>query len=252
MKTVFSFILDNIELLAAVCGGIIALLQWRDSNNNKRAEYLDSLLNKLWENKEIQDFLLLNDYDLNWYNEAFHRSEDKTISINADKTLSFLNYICYIVRTKIIRKKERSLFDYYISAMALSQDMRCYLFDLYQYSVLNKKPFLFNDFVNLCIKQGLLPKALKDKDYYKHIMLQESARNTMGSYTLPQEITELQSQIDTQNLYLRTCSRCNYCKKFHNSRCQPSQEKRAKNWLPLNQNNPCADFEFDELYWDKN
>ena len=88
MEKIISFVIDNIELLVAICGGIFALLQWRESNTNKRAEYLNSLLDKLWENKDVQDFILLNDYDEDWYNEAFHRSDDKTIPTLADKTLS--------------------------------------------------------------------------------------------------------------------------------------------------------------------
>ena len=110
MNSVLSFLIDKIELIAAICGGIIALFQWRESNINRRTEYLNSLLEKLWSNKDIQDFILLNDYDKDWYNEAFHRSDDKTLPTLADKTLSFMNYICYVVDMKIIKKKRKRAF----------------------------------------------------------------------------------------------------------------------------------------------
>ncbi len=248
MNKIISFIIDNIEFLAAICGGIFALLQWRESNTNKRAEYLNSLLDRLWENKDIQNFILLNDYDKDWYNEEFHRSEDKTIPALADKTLSFLNYICYVVDVKIIRKKERGLFDYYLSALAQCKDMKRYLFDLYQYSILNQKPFLFTYFLDVCIKQGLLPKAMKNKNYFKYIMMKESAKNKGLPYFLPKEISDITEELNNQ-LFLKTCSRCEHCKKFTNGKCSAMQDTQLYYWLPLNQYSVCSAFDFDEASW---
>ncbi len=248
MEKIISFVIDNIELLVAICGGIFALLQWRESNTNKRAEYLNSLLDKLWENKDVQDFILLNDYDEDWYNEAFHRSDDKTIPTLADKTLSFMNYICYVVDVKIIRKKEKGLFDYYLSALAQCKDMKRYLFDLYQYSVHNNKPFLFTYFLDLSIKQGILPKAMKDKNFFKYIMLSESAANKGKDFKLPEGISQLNDQV-AGNLYLKTCSRCQHCKKYSGKKCLALQDTQFYYWLPMNQNNKCSAFDFDESKW---
>ena len=248
MKTIFLFLLNNIELIVAVCGGIIALFQWKESNNNRRAEYLDTLLTKLWENKDIQNFILLNDYDKDWYNEEFHRSEDKTIPTLADKTLSFMNYICYVVEAKIIQKKERALFDYYLSALAQCKDMRRYIFDLYQYSILNNKPFLFTYFLDICIKQDLLPSAIKDRNYFKYIMCQESFRNKGKEYKLPLEIEQLKNEFGS-SLLLQTCSRCEHCCKLVEGKCMAMQKKENHEWLPVNQNNPCGAFDFNEEKW---
>ena len=248
MNHILSFIIDNIELIAAVCGGIIALFQWRESNTNRRAEYLNSLLEKLWDNKDIQDFILRNDYDKEWYNEAFHRSDDKTLPALADKTLSFMNYICYVVDIKIIRKKERGLFDYYLSTLAKCRDMRRYLFDLYQYSIMNDKPFLFNYFLEVCIKQGLLPKAIKEKNYFKYIMLEESNKNKGIQYQLPYEILYVKQELGTQ-LLLKSCSRCEHCKKCIERKCSAGQNIELNEWLPLNQNIVCPDFDFEESRW---
>lgn len=248
MNHIILFFLENIELIAAICGGIVALFQWRESNTNKRAEYLNSLLEKLWNEKDIQNFILLNDYDNDWYNESFHRSDNKELPAQADKTLSFMNYICYVVDVKIIRKKEKGLFDYYISALAKCKDMRKYIFDLYQYSILNDKPFLFNYFLDVCVSQGLLPKAIKDKKYFKYIMIEESNRNKGIAYQLPEEILNLKNEIGTQ-LFLRTCSRCEHCKKFINKECSAGQNSEQKYWLPENQSNFCSDFDFQENSW---
>lgn len=245
MNGLASFIIDHIEFMVAICGGIFALLQWRESNTNKRAEYLNSLLERLWENKDIQDFILLNDYDKEWYNEEFHRSNDKTIPTLADKTLSLMNYICYVEDVKIIRKKERGLFDYYLSALGQCKDMRRYLFDLYQYSVLNDKPFLFSYFLDVCIKLGILPKAMKDKNFFKYIMLSESAANKGIAYELPKEITALNDEL-SNTLFLRTCSRCKHCKKFAEGKCTVNEDIKLHYWLPLNQASPCPSFDFDD------
>ncbi len=248
MKQIFSFFIDNIELLIAVCGGIFALLQWREANTNKRAEYLDSLLEKLWGNKDIQDFILINDYGIDWYNEEFHRSEDKTIPIQADKTLSFMNYICYAVDVNIIRNKEKGLFDYYLSALAQCNDMKKYIFDLYQYSILNNKPFLFTYFLDVCIKQGLLPKAIKYKNFFKYIMQDESARNKGIAYNLPKDIAVLQQELGG-HLFLKTTSRCRHCKKYSEGKCTAMKDTQLYFWLPLNLNTTCSSFDFDEQKW---
>ncbi len=248
MKTIIYYLLNNIELIAAICGGIIAIFQWKESNNNRRAEYLDTLLTKLWENKDIQNFILINDYDESWYNEQFHRSNDKTISVLADKTLSFMNYICYVVKVKIIKKEERALFDYYLSALALCKDMRCYLFDLYQYSIWNNKPFLFDYFLDLCIQQNLLPKEIKDKNYFKYIMLEEDAKNKKLNYQQTKQIKALENEF-ANKLFLRTCSRCSFCKKFINEQCEAKRNIDKFFWLPLNQNSHCSDFDFAEERW---
>ena len=245
MKSLILYISENIELIVAICGGIFALLQWRESNNNSRAEYLDSLLNKLWDNEDIQNFILLNDYDKTWYNEAFHRSEDKTIPTLADKTLSFMNYICYVVKVKIIRKEERGLFDYYLSALAQSRDMRHYLFDLYQYSVLNNKPFLFTYFLDVCIKEGLLPKRFKDANYFKYLLKEESCKNKNIPYQLPKEIQNLKNEFNEQ-LFLHSYSRCSHCKKFLNQKCSIGKNVAEYFWLPVQQNNKCSSFDFTE------
>lgn len=248
MKSVVLFIIENIEFFVAICGGIIALLQWREANNNHRAEYLDSLLTKLWENKDIQNFILLNDYDKDWYNEDFHRSEDKTIPTLADKTLSFINYICYVVKAKIIHKKEKSLFDYYLSSLALCKDMRRYLFDLYQYSILNHKPFLFSYFLDLCIEENLLPKSMKDKNYFKYILLEESNNTNPIDFSLPNDIQNLKNEFGSE-LFLKTCSRCEHCKFYKNDECLKVENTEDHFWLPLNQNNPCKSFIFEENSW---
>lgn len=243
MITIFSFLIKNIELVAAICGGIIALFQWKESNTNKRVEYLNSLLERLWNNKDIQEFILLNDYNKDWYNEAFHRSDDKTLPTQADKTLSFMNYICYVVNVKVIRCKEKGLFDYYLSTLAKCDDMRKYIFDLYQYSILNDKPYLFTYFLDVCVKENLLPKGIKDKNFFKYIMLEESNKNKGLLYKLPAEIQEVKDEI-CDELFLKTCSRCEHCKKFISGKCSASQEMENYYWLPLNQNNHCEKFDF--------
>lgn len=241
MKSLILFISENIEFLVAICGGIFALLQWQESNNNRRAEYLDSLLNKLWDNEDIQNFILLNDYDKTWYNEAFHRSEDKTLPTLADKTLSFMNYICYVVKVKIIRKEERGLFDYYLSALAQSRDMRHYLFDLYQYSVLNHKPFLFTYFLDVCIKEGLLPKRFKDARYFEYLLKEESCNNQKIPYQLPKEIQTLKEEFKDQ-LFLHSYSRCQNCNKYLDNKCSLGKNTDEYFWLPEQQNNSCSSF----------
>lgn len=245
MKTVLSYIASNIEVIIALTGGIFALFQWREANKNRRAEYLNSLLNKLWENKDIQSFLLLNDYNKHWYNEAFHRSDDKTVSILADKTLSFMNYICYVVKGKMIKKEELNLFDYYLSALAQSSDMRHYMFDLYQYSILNKRTFPFTYFLDTCIKYKLIPEEIKNRNYFKYLMEEESCANARTKYELPPQIKKIRDEF-SDHLYLNSCSRCMHCTAFINQACTKGQDTASHFWLPANQDNPCPEFIFDK------
>ena len=77
----------------------------------------------------------------------------------------------------------------------------------------------------------------------------ESARNKKISYHLPDEIQILKNEFGSSELFLRTCSRCEHCKNFLNEKCIVNKQWEDYKWLPLNQNNPCDRFDFDEKKW---
>ena len=79
-------------------------------------------------------------------------------------------------------------------------------------------------------------------------MLEESNKNKGLLYKLPAEIQEVKDEI-CDELFLKTCSRCEHCKNFIRGKCSASQEMENYYWLPLNQNNHCEKFDFKEECW---
>lgn len=248
LNTIIAFVIDHIEFITAILAGITALFQWKQSNNNNRAEYLDKLLNTLWENKDIQNFLLLNDYNNDWYTEEFHRSDDKTLPTIADKTLSYISYICYVVKVRIIRNDEKALFDYYINSLAQSDDLRRYIFDLYQYSIFSKKTFPFSYFLDYCIENNFINKEIKSKDYFKFILMEESCLNANEKYIFPQKFVPLKEEMSS-GLFIKTCSRCECCNFYENGNCSKKNDIQQHFWIPADLEKKCSDFSFNNETW---
>ena len=76
-------------------------------------------------------------------------------------------------------------------------------------------------------------------------MMKESFSNKGIPYVLPKEISALNDELKGQ-LFLKTCSRCEHCKKFSHGKCSAMQDTQLYYWLPLNQVSVCSAFDFDE------
>ena len=68
------------------------------------------------------------DYDDDWYNDNFHGSKDLEPQI--DKLLSYLSYICYLRKKKILTNHEFQVFTYQLNRTCNSFSIEEYLWNL--------------------------------------------------------------------------------------------------------------------------
>ena len=146
--------LDFSMVILTIVGGVFALIQWRNANRIKRAEFLDSLIEKLRGDEEIDRTIHQIDYDSKWYNRGFHNGKD-ALEHDVDKTLSFFSYICYLRKNKLIGKRDFEIFSYEIQRIADNYSVQAYLFNLYHFSKKRGVEITFCYLFDYCYKNDL-------------------------------------------------------------------------------------------------
>lgn len=150
-----SDILSLISIIMAVIGGIFAYQQWKYSNKTKRADFIDQILNKLRFDREMVETINMIDYDFSWYDESFHHNH-KELEYRVDKTLSYLSYICYLIKEKHISKQDFIILEYEINRACVSPDVQCYLWNLYHFSITQKSKCSFQYLIDYGIQNNLI------------------------------------------------------------------------------------------------
>ena len=164
---------DYIEfatLIATIIGGVFALVQWQKANKTKRAEFINSLIEKLRDDKEIAEMVYMFDYEQRWYNGSFHNSKND-LERKVDKTLSFFSYICYLHKNKLIEDEDFEFFSYMIQRIADNYSVQSYLFNLYHFSESRNTKMSCCYLFDYCFKNELFGEhnlQMKDKEskYY--------------------------------------------------------------------------------------
>ena len=124
--------LSLITILFAVLGGVFAYAQWRKSIRLRRSEFINQIIEKLRFDEDMVKAVYLIDYNDDWYHERFHDESQEEILI--DKLFSYLTYICYLIETKNITKREFQIFDYELRSACECPSTQAYLWNLYWFS----------------------------------------------------------------------------------------------------------------------
>lgn len=246
---IINFIEENITIISLILSvgtGVFALYQWTMTRKNEHARYVDELLKKMLDDKQIYDFLNIIDYGENWYNKNFHEDKNHIISTKADKTFFYLNYLCYLYYINVINKKDLEVFGYYLSTVGNNNDTKTYFLDLYQYSLTNNKKFPFEYFLNYCIRKSYCPKEIKNKNYYFQVLLIESAINNGHKLSISNVIKDIDVSFG-KKLYIHTCFRCEYCKQYNTeeARCKKKHDYKDYKWCKVD--DFCNDFLIKDL-----
>lgn len=248
IESVFDYDTDLIPLILSVIGGVFALYQWSLSVKNNKAQYVNDLLQRMMNDEEIREFLRIVDYEEVWYIKEFHdvafKPEHRHIPVIADRTLFFMNYLCYINSQKIIRDAELKVFEYYLTTLAQNSQVQSYLLDLYQYSLAEKRIFPFDFFLNYCIKNKFIPKEVKDPNYLKYSLMLEENKVDAG---VPEIYKTIRRSFGKRS-FLYTCPKCKYCKHYTSEVCDICDNFEDLYWL-LSYNS-CENFKFDKNRWD--
>jgi len=124
--------LSFITIFFVVLGGVFAYMQWRKSIKLKCSEFINQIIEKLRFDKEMVKAIYLIDYNQDWYNENFHGGGDNEFLV--DRLLSYLSYICYLIKSGNITKAEVQILDYELRRACECWSVQAYLWNLYWWS----------------------------------------------------------------------------------------------------------------------
>ncbi|MCL2572658.1 MAG: hypothetical protein FWE11_09680 [Defluviitaleaceae bacterium] len=153
--------LSLIAMFFVFAGGIFALWRWSKGVKLQRAEYVKQLIEKLRFDDSIVEAAYMIDYDPCWYNEHFHKDENRQMESRVDKYLPYLSYLCYLIDINGLTKKEIILFEYKLVRAAQSPSVQAYLWNLYHFG----KKFGIKHSGYSLMKYGIKRKAV-DNDFF--------------------------------------------------------------------------------------
>ena len=156
-------LIELISVLAVAVSAIFALMQWLGSLRVSRAKMVKKLLDAIRSKPDIREAWYYLEYheEDEWYNDDFHGSD---LEKKMDCLLSHMNYICYLIESKILTKKEAELFQYQIRSVSTNNGLQCYFFNIYHYAHWKESDCSFEILLNYAKKNGYLPEEFFDKN----------------------------------------------------------------------------------------
>jgi len=127
-------VISLFAIIVTSIGVIIALRQWIQHVKIQRSEFVKQLIDKLRFDESVSEAAYIIDYDLDWYNSTFHNNSNRVLESKIDKYLAYLSYLCYLIETKSITKKEVQLFEYKLFRTVQSPSVQAYLWNLTHFS----------------------------------------------------------------------------------------------------------------------
>ena len=108
-----------------------------------RAELIKGLIDKMRGDDEIRGYIYYVDDEDNekWYTDLSFYDKEKTKGLTGkqvDKALTYLSYLCYLKKRRLINKNEFAFFRYEIRRVFKNKSTVDYLCNLYHYSFSEK------------------------------------------------------------------------------------------------------------------
>lgn len=127
-------LINAFSVILVAIGVVLSLIQWRKSNSIKRADYINELNNRIRSDDDIKNMIYMIEYDVSWYNEAFHKNGDKELERKIDVTLAYFSYVCYLRKKRIITNSEFRCFEYAIHKVLRNNQIQDYIYNIYHFS----------------------------------------------------------------------------------------------------------------------
>lgn len=165
-----SLFLGIISSIAVIISAIVAFVQWKKTKKFHRIEYIQNLRSKMYDDKDIAEVLYMFDYDLPWYSADFHNTKHPQIEV--DKTLSFLEYACYLLNKKLIEKEDMFQIKYDIDRAIGNFQVQDYLYNLNHWTKRSGTQISFPNFLQYGQDNGFISKDFEETDnskYHKYL-----------------------------------------------------------------------------------
>ena len=173
-----SLFLGIISSAAVIVSAIAAFAQWKKTKRFHKVEFIQSLRSKMYDDKDIAEVLHNFDYELEWYSEEFHINKHPQIEV--DKTLSLLEYACYLLHKKYIDEEDMFQIKYDIDRAISNHQVQNYLYNLRRWIVklekeegdegsdLNARIFPYSNFLQYGIDNGFIGEDFDDENNSKY------------------------------------------------------------------------------------
>lgn len=133
-----SLFLGIISSVAVIVSAIAAFAQWKKTKRFHKIEFIQSLRSNMYDDKDVAEVLHSFDYESQWYSEEFHQNKHPQIEV--DKTLSLLEYACYLLNKKYIEEEDMFQIKYDIDRAISNHQVQNYLYNLWRWvDKLNKE-----------------------------------------------------------------------------------------------------------------
>mgnify|MGYP004445265671 CR=1 FL=1 len=130
-SNLISIVCTVIQTLAVVVTCGLGLRTWRSDVKNKNIRHIQSLPLKMMFDPDVDEILSVMDYGKPWYGPEFHNSGELERKI--DKTLLFLDNICFQKYKFNLQDTDIYAFNYNIGRCITNHDVQSYLFNLYHW-----------------------------------------------------------------------------------------------------------------------
>ena len=153
-------IINAISVIIVAFGGSLGYRQWKQAKAIKRADYLNTLVEKIRTDKDIGEMIYILDYNPNWYSPSFHNSGE--FERKMDKTLSYFSYICYLYKQKLIKKQEFEFLRYSIERILMNRSTVNYFYNIYHFASKYTVPTTFKCLFEYGQDKGMFRESFYD------------------------------------------------------------------------------------------
>ena len=142
-------VLTLVSIIVAAAVGLIGfgltIVQIRKAKKVKEMEFVASLISAIRTNEKLSAAFYQIEYDENWYNGSFHKSEDER---RMDALLSQLDYLCYARKKGLIGKAVFDYFKYTLQRVVNNSQVRNYFWNLHHFAEKLKQKCPFVHLIN--------------------------------------------------------------------------------------------------------
>ena len=161
-----SLFLGIISSTAVIISAIVAFVQWKKTKRFHKIEYIQNLRSKMYDDKDVAEVLYRFDYDLPWYSASFHC--EKHPQIEVDKTLSLLEYACYLLNKKLLDEEDMFQIKYDIDRAIGNYQVQDYLYNLFHWTRNCGTQIPFSNFLQYGRDNGFINEDFEKPDNSKY------------------------------------------------------------------------------------
>lgn len=156
-----SLLCQVVQTLAIVVTCVLGLITWRSDIKTRNIRHIQSLPIQMLFDCEVDEILTMFDYnEKKWYGPSFHKAGE--IERKVDKTLLFLDNICFRKYKFSLKDDDIYAFKYNICRCLENHDLQSYLFNLYHWCKASNHEFPYKYLLRYGEENGIVGSEFYD------------------------------------------------------------------------------------------